>query len=263
MVSFIIPAYNEQFLIGRTLSALHEAVQALGEAYEIIVVDDASSDRTADIAATQGAHVVKVNHRQIAATRNAGARVAKGEMFVFVDADTEVSEAAVRAAVKAMQKGAVGGGCRFRFDGSLPLYGRCVQLLAVFLYRLARLASGSFLFCTREAFEAVGGFDKELYAAEEAAMSTALKRQGQFVVLHEAVTTSGRKLRAYSGREVLRMLGRLVRSGPNAVRQREGLELWYGERRPDPNPPNKRVALDHGPVAVLKKPEKPRSDRGQ
>jgi glycosyltransferase involved in cell wall biosynthesis len=239
MVSFIIPAYNEQLLIGRTLRALHEAAQTLGEAYEIIVVDDASSDRTADIAAAQRARVVQVNHRrQIAATRNAGARIAKGAMFVFVDADTEVSEAAVRAAVKAMQKGAVGGGCGFRFDGALPLYGQGVQLLAVFLYRLARLASGSFLFCTREAFEAVGGFDEELYAAEEAAMSTALKRQGRFVVLREAVTTSGRKLRAYSGREVLRMLGRLVRAGPKAVRQREGLELWYGERRPDPNPPN-------------------------
>src|SRR5262245_53002781 len=121
MVSFIIPAYNEQLLIGRTLRAVHEAAQALGEAYELIVVDDASSDQTADMAVKYGARVVQVNHRQIAATRNAGARVAAGEMFVFVDADTEVSEAAVRAAVKAMQNGAVGGGCRFRFDGSLPL----------------------------------------------------------------------------------------------------------------------------------------------
>jgi glycosyltransferase involved in cell wall biosynthesis len=262
MMSFIIPAYNEQDLIGRTLSAVHEAARTLGEAYEIIVVDDASSDRTADIAAAQGARVVTVNHRQIAATRNAGARAAKGERFVFVDADTEVSAAVVRATVTAMQQGAIGGGCRFRFDGALPLYGRCLERLAVFLYRRARLASGSFLFCTRAAFEAVGGFDEELYAAEEVAMSTALKRHGQFVVLPEAVTTSGRKLRAYSGLEVLRMVGRLVRAG-NAGRQREGLELWYGERRPDPQPPNKRVALDPGPVAVLKKPERPRSGRGQ
>lgn len=262
MVSFIIPAYNEQFLIGRTLSAVHEAARTLDEAYEIIVVDDASSDGTADIAAAQGTHVVTVNHRQIAATRNAGARVAAGERFVFVDADTEVNEAVVRAAVTAMRTGAVGGGCRFRFDGALPLYGRCLELLAVFLYRRARLASGCFLFCTREAFEAVGGFDEELYAAEEAAMSTALKRQGQFVVLREAVTTSGRKLRAYSGREVLRMVGRLVRSG-NAGRQREGLELWYGERRPDPNPPNKRVALDPGLIANQDEPERPRFGRGQ
>jgi len=105
MMSFIIPAYNEQLLIGRTLRTVHEAAQTLGEAYEIIVVDDASSDRTAAIAAAQGVRVVQVNHRQIAATHNAGARVATGAMLVFVDADTEVNEAAVRAAVKAMQKG--------------------------------------------------------------------------------------------------------------------------------------------------------------
>ena len=262
MMSFIIPAYNEQDLIGHTLSAVHEAARTVGEAYEIIVVDDASSDRTAAIAAAQGARVVTVHHRQIAATRNAGARVATGARFVFVDADTEVNEAVVRAAVTAMQQGAVGGGCGFRFDGVLPLYGRCVQLLAVSLYRLARLASGSFLFCTREAFEAVGGFDEALYAAEEAAMSTALKRQGRFVVLRETVTTSGRKLRAYSGREVLRMVGRLVRSG-NAGQRREGLELWYGDRRPDPKPPNKRVALDPGLVADQGEPERPRGSRGQ
>ena len=68
MLSFIIPAYNEQDLIGHTLSAVHEAARTVGEAYEIIVVDDASADRTAAIAAAQGARVVTVHHRQIAAT---------------------------------------------------------------------------------------------------------------------------------------------------------------------------------------------------
>ena len=69
---------------------------------------------------------------------------------------------------------------------------------------------------------------------EEAALSRALHRQGRFVVLRETVTTSGRKLRAYSGREVLRVLLRLAVSGSNAVRRRETLDIWYGERRPDP-----------------------------
>ncbi len=70
-------------------------------------------------------------------------------------------------------------------------------------------------------------------------MSTALKRYGRFVVLRETVTTSGRKLRAYSGREVLRTLARLARGGSKAVRQRDGLDLWYAERRPDPKPPTR------------------------
>jgi hypothetical protein len=96
------------------------------------------------------------------------------------------------------------------------------------------LASGCFLFCTREAFLSAGGFDEGLFGAEEAAMSRALRRQGRFVVLGEAVTTSGRKLRAHSAREVLGLLTRLALAGPRSLRRREGLDLWYGERREDP-----------------------------
>ena len=231
MVSFIIPAYNEERLLGATLDALREAASKLDLPFEIVVADDASTDKTAAVALAGGAHVVSVNHRQIAATRNSGAKAARGEMFVFIDADTLVTEAAVRAAVEAMSKGAVGGGCAIRFDGRLPLYAKVLAAIVLPLYRLVRLASGCFLFCTREAFDAVGGFDERMFGAEEAVMSRALRRQGQFVVLREFVTTSGRKLRTHSAREVLGVLLRLGLTGPKAVRKREGMELWYGERR--------------------------------
>jgi glycosyltransferase involved in cell wall biosynthesis len=234
MISFIVPAYNEELLLGRTLGALNSAARALGEPFEVVVVDDASRDRTAAVALEFGARVVSVRRRQIAATRNDGARAAQGELFVFVDADTVVTDGAVRAAVEAMRKGAVGGGCAFRFDGRLPLYGHIMAAVALPLYRALRLASGCFLFCTREAFWAAGGFDEGLFGAEEAVLSRRLHRQGRFVVLRESVTTSGRKLRAHSAREVLGLLARLALAGPKAVRKREGLELWYGERRADP-----------------------------
>jgi glycosyltransferase involved in cell wall biosynthesis len=237
MISFIIPAYNEERYIGRTLAAADAAGRAIGGPFEIVVVDDASDDRTAEIARGHGARVVSVHHRQIAATRNAGARAAAGEMFFFVDADTVVTPRAVAAAVAAMRRGAAGGGSAFRFDGELPLLGRIMQAVTGPLYKFAGLASGCFLFCTRSAFERVGGFDEGLYCAEEAAMSRALARQGLFVVLREAVTTSGRKLRAYSAWEILGLLGRLALGGPAAARRREGLEIWYGERRPDPMGP--------------------------
>ena len=155
-------------------------------------------------------------------------------MLVFVDADTVVSEAAVRAAIAVMRGGAVGGGCAFRFDGRLPPFGRVLAAVVVPLYRAVGLASGCFLFCTRDAFRAVGGFDETLFGAEEAAMSRALRRQGRFVILRESVTTSGRKLRAHSGLEILGILLRLALAGPKAVRQRDSLDIWYGERRADP-----------------------------
>jgi glycosyltransferase involved in cell wall biosynthesis len=235
VISFIIPAYNEELLLPATLAALRAAADASGEPHEIIVVDDASTDRTAAVAQEQGARVVPVSNRQIAATRNSGARAAQGDAFCFVDADTIVNPAVVRAAIQALRDGAVGGGCDFRFDGRLPLWAPLLIAPVRPVYRLARLASGSFLFCTRPAFEAVGGFDETLFAAEEAVMSRALGRQGRFVVLRESVLTSGRKLRSHSMWEVLRALSRIAFRGRSAVRDRRGLELWYGERREDPD----------------------------
>jgi glycosyltransferase involved in cell wall biosynthesis len=236
MISFIVPAYNEEHLLGATLDALHAAGRAVGEHYELVLVDDASTDRTALIARRHGAVLVSVAHRQIAATRNSGAREAQGELFIFVDADTIVNEAVVRAAVGAWRDGALGGGAAVEFDGTVPLYARLLLPVLVRLFRAARLAAGCFLFCTRSAFVAVGGFDEAFYGAEELVLSRALKRCGKFVVLRQAVTTSGRRLRSHSGGEMLMLMGRLALRGPKAVKQRQGMELWYAERRQDPLP---------------------------
>jgi hypothetical protein len=140
----------------------------------------------------------------------------------------------VRAAIEAMNQGAAGGGCAVRFDGRLPRYARLASPMIVRLFRATGFACGCFLFCTRQAFDAVGGFDETLFASEEIAMSRALKRQGRFVVLRESVTSSGRKLRMYSGREVLRLFGGILVAGPKALKKRDGLEVWYAGRREDP-----------------------------
>lgn len=236
MISFIVPAYNEERLLGAALHALHAAAGAAGEPYELIVVDDASTDRTSIIAERHGAVLVSVSHRQIAATRNSGARTANGDLLIFVDADTIVNEAVVRAAVQALRSGAVGGGAAVEFDGTVPLYARLLLPVVVRVFRAARLAAGCFLFCSREAFTAVGGFDETFYGAEELVISQALKRHGKFIVLREAVITSGRKLRTHSVGEVLMIVGRLALRGPKAIQQRQGMELWYAERREDPQP---------------------------
>ena len=226
-----IPSPRKPFArsrLGRTLVAIHAAARASGEPYEIIVADDASTDATAAIARAHGATVVSVSHRQIAATRNAGAREARGELFFFVDADTVVTPAAVRAAVKAVRGGAVGGGCVFRFDCELPLYARFLLPLGNALGRRLRLVGGCCLFCTREAFLAVGGFNERYFAAEELAFARALKRRGRFVVPRPMVITSGRKLPLINCGQFVRLVGRALFGGPNAFDRREGLDLWYG-----------------------------------
>jgi glycosyltransferase involved in cell wall biosynthesis len=231
MISFIVPAYNEERLLAGTLRAVHTAAAEVAEGYEIVVADDASTDATAVTARTGGARVVSVAHRQISATRNAGARAARGDRYFFVDADTVVSGSVVRAALRALDDGAVGGGAAVAFDGQIPRWAELMLPVFVWAFRVAGLAAGCFLFCTRSAFDAVGGFDEALYAAEEIAMSRALKRHGRFVVLREGVVTSGRKLRAYTGTELLRIVPRLALRGWGAVRSRDGLEIWYERRR--------------------------------
>lgn len=234
LVSFIVPAWNEEAILGSTLKALRQAGEALPVASEIIVADDGSTDRTAQIAREGGARVVSVNRRQIAAVRNAGARASRGDLFIFVDADTWVTPEVVGAALHAVQEGAVGGGCAVRFDGPVPTYARVGIPIFCWIYRQVRLAAGCFLFCTRSAFEAIGGFNESLYASEECWVSLALRRHGRFVILREAVLTSARKLRTFSGLEILRMSVHMCLQGLPRSRDAKGMEMWYGPRRPDP-----------------------------
>jgi glycosyltransferase involved in cell wall biosynthesis len=234
VISFIVPAWNEAGLVGATIGAIHAACRALNESYEIIVSDDGSTDETASIAERHGARVIKVAHRQIASTRNSGARKAKGEFLIFVDADTVVNDTVVRAALDAMRKGAVGGGAAVGLDADVPWYAKAMMPIFVFAFRTLGLAAGCFVFCTRKAFDAAGGFDETYFGGEEIIFSRAMKRQGRFVVLKHTVVTSGRKLRTHSPIEVWAFLIRLAFRGPKGVRQREGMDLWYAERRPDP-----------------------------
>lgn len=229
-VSFVIPAYNEADFLPRTLEAIHDAARALGRAYEIVVADDASTDDTAAVAERHGARVVPCANRQIAGTRNAGARAARGGHLVFVDADTIVNADVVAAAARALDGGAAGGGSTVRWEEPVALQWRIFVWVLIRTFRLLRWAAGSFVFCTREAFEAAGGFDESLYVAEEIWFSRALKRHGRFVILRESVETSARKLRDHSTWHVFRVLFSVLVRLPWRARRRQGLELWYDQR---------------------------------
>jgi len=253
MISFIIPAHNEQAGIGRTLQAIINSARAVGQPYEIIVVDDASTDATAEVARQHNATVVRVNHRQIAATRNSGGRAARGERLFFVDADTIINPRVVASALRCMDKGAVGGGATVWFEGVVPLYIRLLALLGGIAVQITGFCGGAFMFCTREAFHATGGFDERLFWAEEGAMGMALRREGRFIVLWERVITSGRRFRTLSGMEVPIFVARAVFSPFKTFTQRSSVEkIWYDSNREnDDKMPNTLGAKISNGIALL------------
>lgn len=229
MISFIIPAHNEEALLGRTLDVLFASARAAAQPFEVIVVDDASTDRTAEIAHAHGARTVAVQCHQIAAARNAGAREAKGEILVFVDADTLLPPETLKQALDSLQNGASGGGARVMFDNKPGFILRLFIHAFTFCYfTLCRWAAGCFIFVRRDAFEKIGGFDERYFVSEEIHLSRALKRLGRFVILDSSVITSGRKI--HDG-QMLRQMLKLVFKGRGALRRREGLDMWYKPHR--------------------------------
>jgi glycosyltransferase involved in cell wall biosynthesis len=231
MISFIVPAYNEEHELAATLSAIRAAASDTTQSFEIIVVDDASTDATPKIGLRAGARVIQINRRQIAAARNAGGRVAQGEYLFFIDADTRISRAHVSGGIAALEAGYAGGSARMEMDGFVPIWGRMLLRGFSSLYFGLNLGAGAFLFTTRRNFDLVGGFDEQYFAGEEVYFSLELKKLGGFKVLREPVVTSGRKLRMYPAGNFLRKFFGVILRGPRGVRSRAKLSLWYDGKR--------------------------------
>jgi glycosyltransferase involved in cell wall biosynthesis len=224
-LSIIVPAHNEETLLGKTLEAIDAAARTTAVPFEIVVVDDSSTDGTAEIARSHGARVVAASVRQIAGARNAGARAASGTMLLFVDADTIVSPRIVQAAIDALRAGAVGGGASAHFEPEAPRWAHAAIAWAAWTMRLARWAAGCFFFVRRDAFEQVGGFDERYFASEEIHLSRALKRHGRFVILRDSVLTSARKAEHYSMWHSAWLMCRML--WPGSLKRRDGLDFWY------------------------------------
>ncbi|MEP6604371.1 MAG: glycosyltransferase [Spartobacteria bacterium] len=230
MLSFIVPAYNEELELPATLAAIRSAA-GQDRPYEIIVVDDASTDATVQIAKDAGARVISINRRQIAAARNAGVRLAVGDVLFFVDADTRINSKHVTEGMAAIESGCSGGGARLEVDGEIPWWGRFFMKLFCAIYFANNLGAGAFLFTTRKNFDAAGGFDERYFAGEEVWLSLALRKLGRFKIIREPVITSGRKLRMHSPGHLWRRSVRMMLGGLRSYRSREVLDLWYDGKR--------------------------------
>ena len=239
-ISVVIPAFNEEKLIGASLSSIQAAGAAfsgLGWEMEIVVCDNNSTDGTAELARAAGARVVFEPVNQIARARNTGAAAAGGEWLVFVDADSRSERGLFSEVAGEIQSGrCLAGGCTVRMD-ERHFVGDCGTGLWNLISRVAKWTAGSFIFCETAAFRKIGGFNVELFASEEIDLSKRLKklarREGKkVVILHRhPLLTSARKLSLYSRQEYLRLLIRMIFHPRKSTRSREACHPWYDGRR--------------------------------
>jgi glycosyltransferase involved in cell wall biosynthesis len=162
---------NEELYITATLKSLNDAIrgQQAGQSgfVQVIVVDNNSHDQTADTARRFGAIVVGEPIRNIARARNAGARIAAGDVLFFVDADTLVPPGLLARIATVMSDPLCDGGAVAVDDRPsrtlIRLYLRVFSLLG----RVTGMAQGAAQFCRRDAFLALGGYDESIYMGED------------------------------------------------------------------------------------------------
>jgi rSAM/selenodomain-associated transferase 2 len=188
-ISIIVPVLNEAQGISESLAAL-APLRARG--HEIIVVDGGSSDKTPDLARRAADRVVSAP-RGRASQMNAGAALARGEVLVFLHADTRLPEG---AGARILQGLAASGRAWGRFDVRIEGASVFLPVIAFFMNLRSRatgIATGDqAIFVRREAFERAGGFPP-LELMEDIALSRSLKRVSRPLCLAEKAVTSGRR----------------------------------------------------------------------
>ena len=208
-VSVIVPAYNAADTLGYCLAALQH--QTLPSAdYEIIVVDDGSTDRTAKVVMGANVQLIRQSHRGRSAARNQGILAAKGELVLFTDADCMPAEDWVEAMAAPFADAEVAGCKGVYRTRQGNLVARFVQAEYEDKYRgMARAKTIDFVDTysagyRRDVLLLAGGFDEHVRAAEDAELSFRLTHRGcklvfnpQATVYHHHVTN----LRDYAARK--------------------------------------------------------------
>lgn len=228
----IVPAWNEAEFIESCVASINEAMNQVSYSGQLIVVDNNSTDDTANIAKAAGAQVVFEPVNQISRARNAGACAANASMYVFVDADSHISGPLLQAAIEAIAQGnKVGGGACIRGDREPEFIARLGINGWNRISQTFKLAAGCFVFVRADAFSELGGFTLKRYAGEELTLSRGLRRWGKkrgmdfHIITDYTVETSLRKLDWYSSAQLVRQL--IVALLPGTMSSRRFMGTWY------------------------------------
>jgi glycosyltransferase involved in cell wall biosynthesis len=149
-----------------------------GGSLEIIVADNTSTDGTAEVARSFGCRVISVERRIIAAARNCGARAATASIIAFVDADLQIHPQTFVRIQEEMSSGRyLGGASGWRLERtSLGL--RATVLVTRIVTRILKVGGGV-VFCIRDAFDAIGGYNEAKYVAEDVQFMRDLRKLGR------------------------------------------------------------------------------------
>lgn len=180
-VSLVIPAYNEEHYLPRLLDTVEVARQRYAggaDKVEVIVANNMSTDRTAELAAARGSRVVTAEKRVIGAVRNAGAKSARGEILTFVDADSRIHPETFNVIARAIDSGRVVGGATGVTLERWSLGLAVTYAVMVPMVVLTGMDTGV-VFCRRADFEQIGGYDEERLFAEDVQFLVDLRRLGK------------------------------------------------------------------------------------
>lgn len=191
LVSIIIPVYNAAQDLYRCLEAVKSSSYP---SYEVIVVDDASTDRTAEVARGNGASVLQLPTQSgPAAARNYGAKKAKGDILLFVDSDVLIKQETIALVVKDFSKYPEIGALFGSYDDNPAeenFVSQYKNLLHHFVHQISRTEAVTFWAgcgaVRKKVFYAVGGFDKDKYSRpciEDIELGYRLKKMGYRILL--------------------------------------------------------------------------------
>lgn len=199
-LSIVIPAYNEEKYLPRTLDALTLSLKGVRDA-EIIVVDNESTDKTAEIAASFGARIVDESEHNIGQVRNTGGYAAGGDVIVFIDADTLVAPGNFEKILAAMtDERCVGGSVAVEYETfTKRRWARFYLSMFQFWGHVLKMRQGALQFCRRDAFLELGGYDATIYVGEDIdfhwRLDAIAKKRGGYTTFIEdpKVRTSSRR----------------------------------------------------------------------
>lgn len=190
-ISIIIPAFNEEETLPATLDALRKQDYPR---FETVVVANGCTDRTAGVAAGKCDQFYELSQRGLGPARNLGAARARGHLLLFLDADTILEPGSLAEIGQRFKRKHSAGTLRGVPDQPKASY-KTIYFLKNFLHMShAHHGSSGVLLCWKDHFQAVGGFDNELYLRENSDLMKKLRRFGSYRYLsRRAAITSMRR----------------------------------------------------------------------